>query len=341
MKLIEIMKIKSQNLVLRSVLTAFLEKAQYLCLIVFLLMFSCAEEIELTPDLDETASPEQTSTTSERYSFKNWKEFHELYLKFAKIQDAEELKAVSFYRPDNDSGLSPAIQGILNERNEFEVNGQVIWYSEGKFYELESDKPRQESQRTSTETLKVVGSITNTLVSPESINSRVNLGLNGHTNSFQKEFRKQRYVERCGTGIVQGPSPRAFKFVNELYSEYLVTGFQSNYSLYLRVKLEYNHKRRRWRLSGEGREISIDVSDASVLRRSVGPAYPDRSGNPFPYRVRFNSNCASHQTILLRWYYDIAPVAYGTYWDASAGGTITQKMVGDVENNRWRNSASW
>ncbi len=317
----------------------------YFALALFsLLLFGCS-----TDQIEEGVIETNTSTSEfnkEIFSFKNEQEFVDRYEEFSKLS-IEELEMNSFFSFDRNIDASPAIQGILNDDNEFKVAGKTIWFDQGNFYEIDDDS-EIETQKKSKKGLKVVGSVS---TSNEDVNTNskyviMNVGNAPHPRHtvapYQRQFRKQRYVEDCGNGKIQGPSRREFKYVNELYSEYVNYSNFHAYTLYLRVKLEYNIRGRSWRLSGEGREISIDFYDQSTLRHNDGTILTDYSQNPPTFRHTFSSDCASHQYVRLRYYYtyhQLSPRLY--HWKAGAFGTITQKMVGDVESNRWTSSVSF
>ncbi|WP_074408643.1 hypothetical protein [Aquimarina megaterium] len=292
--------------------------------------------------IEHEASVESTiESKTDRFSFKDWNEFNDLYSKFSKL-GMEELEMNSFFSFDRDLEVSPAIQGILNNDNEFELGGKIIWFKDGKFYELEEEEIA--AQKSNFGNLKEVGSVSYTRVNPKGVPGN-ETGIGAAKTVVvdnQYEFRKQRYVENCGSGNVQGTSPRAFKYVHEVYAEHLNTGgpFRvDTYRIFLRVKLEYNPKRRRWRLSGERREISINLSNNSFLRNHNGPvsSHPSDVNNR---SVVFSSSCATHQTLLLNSVTAPGPIA-GAHWDINVSGTITEKMYGDVERNRWRDRINW
>ncbi|KZS40248.1 hypothetical protein AWE51_04645 [Aquimarina aggregata] len=282
------------------------------------------------------------SLNKEIFSFKNWDEFRQRYLEFAKL-DTEMLEMQTFFSPDRALGvdLSYALQGILNKDHQFKVAGKTIWFDDGKFYELDDtiDLDVQKSNRTA---LRQVGSV---IAGPITLDSQgeASAGKSILDNN-QREFRKQKYIENCGTGAVQGTSPRAFKYVHEIFAETITSGapgFEvSQYAIHLRVKLEYNHKRRRWRLSGERREISISVSNSSVLRNRIGQPIRPHPSDINVGSVTFSSQCASHQSRLLNSINAAGPIA-GANWDIRVNGVITEKMVGDVPANRWRDTINW
>lgn len=303
-------------------------------LLLALILISCdSESIESSQEITDEQLNQLPSVdyNKEMFLFDNWDDFFSTYNKFSKMS-IEELESNSFYSNKSENSLSPAIQGILDENNEFKVEGKLVRFIKGDLYEV-SDK------------LKKIGSISNEFIEQKENNNKVIMNENGDTHSNQYRFRKQRYVENCGSGKVQGPSPRDFKYVNELFSErvFIYGPFvsQYHYSLYLRVKLEYNHRRRSWRASGERREITISVNDNSRLANGYGGYFYDQSGHPASYQINRTLSCASDQVIALRTFHSVAPINSGAYWDARMLGTITQKMYGDVESNRWVNYISW
>ncbi|EZH71702.1 hypothetical protein ATO12_05930 [Aquimarina atlantica] len=310
-------------------------------LFIMTVIISC-EKGDVNSIEQETNIESTVESKTNRFSFKDWNEFNDLYTKFSKLS-MEELEINSFFSFDRDLEVSPAIQGILNDDSEFELGGKIIWFTNGKFYEL--DEGEITVQKSSIENLKEVGSVSYTRINPkgETTNNVSDIGaVKRVVVDNQYEFRKQRYVENCGSGNTQGPSPRAFKYVHEVYAEHLNTGgpFEvHSYRIFLRVKLEYNRKRRKWRLSGERREISINLTNNSFLRNHNGPvsSHPSDVNNR---SVVFSSACATHQTILLNSVTAPGEIA-GAHWDINVNGTITEKMYGDVERNRWRDRINW
>ncbi|WP_075344685.1 hypothetical protein [Tenacibaculum agarivorans] len=298
--------------------------------IAFVSLFSCEQG-----NVDEIIEQEVNTTTSETqknlFSFKNWDDFNTAFINFSEL-DTEELKTVSFYNDERSSEFSDAFNAILNEDYQFEVANKIIWLHNGAFYELDDSTIQNPNANIST--LKKVGSITTDIVPIE--NEYLERGTVAINN--QKEFRKQRYVEGCGSGKVQGPSPRAFKYVNEAYAETARIGNQNYHSLYLRIKLEYNHRRRSWRLSGESREISVNATNSSYIRTASAPI----AGLNYTIikNISFNSGCSSHKNLLLSRL--IAPFQiHSIQWAVKLNGTVTQKMLGDVETNRWTNYINW
>lgn len=316
-------------------------KKMIFLLFIMTVIISC-EKGDLNSTGQEADIESTIESKTDRFSFKDWNEFNDLYSKFSKLS-MEELEMNSFFSFDRDMEVSPAIQGILNNDKEFELGGQIIWFNKGKFYEL--DKEGIATQKSNLENLKEVGSVSYTRINPKGVipdnETEIDAAKRVVVNN-QHEFRKQRYVENCGSGNTQGPSPRAFKYVHEVFAEHLNTGgpFEVHaYRIFLRVKLEYNHKRRRWRLSGEKREISINLTNNSFLRNHNGPVSPHPS-DVNNRSVVFSSSCTSHQTILLNSVTAPGAIA-GAHWDINVNGTITEKMYGDVERNRWRNRINW
>ncbi len=303
-----------------------------LVLTIALGMFSCEKESINTTTQETSFVNESPKIEDGMFSFDDWQEFRDLYNKFAEL-DTEQLISQSFYRYDKGFETSPAILGILNDDNQFIVTDKIIWFNEGKFYELEDDRAI-DFQKSNMTNLREVGSVSYSPVNVEgSDSSKSSVVL-----SNQHRFNKQRYVEDCGSGKVQGPSPRQFKYVHEVYHELLVTPAPlpiSQFSLWLRVKLEYNHKRRKWRHSGEGREISININNNSFLENNR--PYPDDYNRR---SVVFSSDCATHQVILLN-RVTVAAAPYNSHWNINVSGTITEKMLGDVEGNRWKDEIYW
>jgi len=306
-----------------------MKKIMYL-LVISVVMFSCEKE-----SVDDGNGNLSTEAKEEMFAFEDWKEFREVYIKFAKLSP-EELEAQSFFSYGRDMDVSYAIQGILNEDNQFKLADKIIWFQDGKFYEMENNK-NIENQKLNPKELKEVGSVSNEIVDSNGIDNAKSVVL---TNQY--EFNKQKYIENCGSGRVQGPSARKFKYVHEVVAELIVTGAPFaqvyQYSLYLRVKLEYNHKGRSWRLSGENRDISINIKNTSFFTNHLGTNYS--TGSNSVYSVRFSNSCTSHQTIFLSEVNSPGPIS-GGYWNINIKGTITEKMFGDVERNRWRDNINW
>ncbi len=276
----------------------------------------------------------ELTTKKEIFSFKNWDEFHQLYEKFAKL-NMEELQARSFFSYDRNPNISWALQGILNTENKFKLDDKTIWFDDGKFYELDNEE-EMATEKSNFKDLKEVGSVSQIPLSYSSddiLEKTVPIA-----NQYQ--FRKQRYIENCGSGAVQGSSPRAFKYVHEAFAEYLVTGFQHNYGLWLRVKLEYNYKRNRWRPSGEKREISINLTNTSFLTNYFGTNYSIGNGAQNNRTITFSSSCDSDKQIFLNSVSALGLIP-NSFWSINVSGTITEKMVGDVPSNRWRDTVNW
>ena len=123
-----------------------------------------------------------------------------------------------------------------------------------------------------------------------------------------------------------------------MHAEFIVTGLQSTYSLALRLYLEYNHRGNSWRLSGENREIFVNVTDMLFLgNRQTAVVYPDHSRNPRTHNIRFNSSCSSHQIFPLRLFRNFfGPLSGSPEWRVNTRGTIVEKMIED--NDRWNHS---
>ncbi|WP_299211136.1 hypothetical protein [uncultured Aquimarina sp.] len=312
--------------------------------IIFLLMISagivsCENESNDFVD-QETSNDLSIQKEKEIFSFDNWEEFRKSYLKFAKLS-TEELEGVSFLTShyDEEMEISYALQGILNKDNQFRLADKIIWFDQGNFYEFESDEEIA-TQKLNIENLKEVGSVSQI---PVSLSEDTSLAKTVPISN-QYQFRKQSYIENCGTGITQGPSPRAFKYVHEAFAELIVSGspfYQVyQYALHLRVKLEYNHRGNSWRLSGEGRDISINLTNTSFLTNQLGSNLSTGIGATNYRTIRFSNSCASHQQELLN---EVrAPgLIPNSFWNINVSGTITQKMFGDTESNRWRDTVNW
>ena len=137
-----------------------LENFKISALLILFVVTSCDTEVDIQPELTDADISTDMDKQSGRFVFQNVDEFQSLYLKFAKM-DVEELQSMSFYNPETESQLSPAILGILNPDNEFVLDGNIIWYDGGRFYELENDSAI-DSQKADKSKLKAVGSLTNT-----------------------------------------------------------------------------------------------------------------------------------------------------------------------------------
>ena len=304
--------------------------------IIFLLalsigIISC--EKESFEPIEQNTNAESISQ-KEIFSFKDWEEFRNLYNKFTSL-DVEELQAQSFFTYDKDPNMSWAFQGILNEDNHFIIAGKTIWVDNGNFYELKSSKGFAE-QKSNKSLLQQVGSVSQASVSSS---SQGNLAKTVAISN-QHQFRKQRYIENCGAGITQGPSPRAFKYVHEAFAETINILGQYNYALILRVKLEYNYKRNRWRASGEGREISIKLTNISFLTNHIGTNYSIGNAAQNYRTITFSSSCHSDKQMPLNSVDAAGPIP-NSFWSVNVSGTVTEKMFGDVESNRWKDTINW
>lgn len=308
--------------------------------IIFLLaltigIISCEKEsfepIENNTNLEST-------TKEDIFVFKDWEEFRDLYDKFSSL-DKEELQAESFFTYDKNPNMSWAFQGILNKDNQFIVADKTIWVDNGEFYELDDHKELTE-QKSNKSSLKQVGSVSQApIVSSSQENSAKTVAI-----SNQHQFRKQRYIENCGAGITQGPSPRAFKYVHEAFAETISYGSpfyrQYLYSLSLRVKLEYNHRRNSWRASGEGREIDIRLTNNSFLTNHLGQNLNTGGGSTVIRNITFSNSCHSDKQQLLSSINAAGPIP-NSFWSVNVSGTVTEKMFGDVESNRWKDTINW
>ncbi|MFL1896111.1 hypothetical protein ACJRPK_10435 [Aquimarina sp. 2-A2] len=304
-----------------------MKKFFYLIGIFGILNLSCEKDPDTFFVENEISQPEK----NEINSFDSWDEFHKTYSKYSKINDLEELEAISFYRIEKDtSQYSPALQAILNANNQFKINGEIIELENGIFKKTKNNNNVQEFEN--------VGRVSTVSIPADNLIDEKATNLNTNNRTLYKYwlFYQQNYID-CRNGTNHGSAPRYFRYLHQVLAEYLVTGAQYNYSLYLRLYLEYNHRSGSWRLSGERREISINVTDRSRL---PNPPQPDQSGNPSTYNLVYNNHCSSHQIFLLRWTYDIGP-SYHPYWIVDLKGTIKQKMTGESEANRWTHYVSW
>lgn len=310
-----------------------------LLLLTFIGLLSCEQENEDSIISQEPQDNVSSEIINDLFQFKDWDEFGKTYAKFSKLT-VDELKTISFYDYEKNIEASPAINGILNKENKFMVDNKVIWFHKGNFYELD-DTVAMKSQKPDISQLKEVGSVSQ---QPLYFDTSSNTESRGRVIiNNQKEFRKQSYIERCGNGKIQGPSPRAFKFVDEVYHELVIYGFRKvyYYSLRFRTKLEYNRRRRSWRHSGESREISINLNNSSFMwLYGAFPIPTTTNGHYIRRSITFNSNCSSNQDFLL-YSIDAAGMIPGASWVINLSGTVTQKMVGDVNRNRWRDVIQW
>ncbi|WP_299899714.1 hypothetical protein [uncultured Aquimarina sp.] len=308
--------------------------------IIFLLaisigLISCEKEsfepIENNTNLEST-------TKEDIFVFKDWEEFRDLYDKFSSL-DTEELQAVSFFTYDKNPNMSWAFQGILNKDNQFIVADKTIWVDNGKFYELDGHKALAE-QKSNKNLLKQVGSVSQ---APIASSSQGNLAKTVAISN-QHQFRKQKYIENCGAGITQGPSPRAFKYVHEAFAETISYGSplyrQYLYRLSLRVKLEYNHRGNSWRASGEGRDIEIRLTNNSFLTNHLGQNLNTGGGSTVIRNITFSNSCHSDKQQLLSSINAAGPIP-NSFWSVNVSGTVTEKMFGDVESNRWKDTINW
>jgi len=276
-------------------------------------------------------------------SYENWDAFDKAYSEYAKM-DTEDLEAVSFYSiEEDDMSYSPAIQAIINNDNQFKLNNEIIELVDGDFIKRNYSKNGQS-------TPEKVGSVTYKPVPNDTEFSKNNGGIEiNHNNKAYwelKEFRQQQYIN-CKNGVNHGgPSARNFRFLHQVYGEYIIRGFaQHSYTLWLRLYLEYNHRGGSWRLSGENREISVNVTDRSYLTQIAAPrngiGYPDFSGNPSNYSIRWSSSCHSHKTFPLRETRDVGAIGGTPVWVVNLSGTITEKMSGDAVSNKWVHNINW
>ncbi|MEW7292722.1 hypothetical protein [Aquimarina sp. 2304DJ70-9] len=318
-------------------------KKNVFLLLILAVTISCQKDSpeSFTEATDQESNVEfSPELKSGRFSFKNWEEFNGFYMSLVNL-DSDELEAKSFYTTEKDDmEILPAIQGILNENNEFEVADQIIWFNEGNFYELDSEV-NGITQKTSPKDLKEIGSVSYTLVNNgETSNDETEIGLAKTVPvANQHQFWKQKYIEKCGSGKTQGRSPRKFKYVHEVFAQYLSLGYIRQYSLHLRVKLEYNYRRNRWRLSGERREININITNNSFLRNQFGQvssSYP----SDIQRSIVFSSGCSSHVNRFLN-SVEAPGLIPNAYWDVNVSGRIVEKMLGDDERNRWTDRISW
>ena len=292
------------------------------------LMTSC-EKNDLTEIDQNQIHLEEISKIN---SYENAESFMRAYNEFANT-DPETLENISFYSIEKDNlEYSPALQAILNDDNQVIIDNKLILFKEGKFYEVD------EKQKKS---LKEVGS-----VSINKINSNLNLEEEKGTVAISNQwaFYKQRHELNCGAGPVEGRSPRRFKYVHEAYAEEVRLFLFYNYYLYLRVKLEYNSSGSRWRLSGERRNININLTNSSYLVSYAGQPITYFNGvyvANVKRNISFNSDCSTHQTIPLTTYEQLPGSLPNIGWDVTVSGTITEKMYGDFESNRWTDQVNW
>ncbi|EZH74068.1 hypothetical protein ATO12_14430 [Aquimarina atlantica] len=306
-----------------------------IALIISITNISCEPEEQIVKsDLQQNDSIKDADINS----YENWDAFHKAYSEYAKM-DVEALESTSFYSVEKDNMVySPALQAILNEDNQFKLNNEIIELVDGNFI-------KKSIAKNGKSTSEKVGSVFATPVSTDNEDLEKSVEINLNRAYWElKEFRQQRYIN-CQNGVNHGgPSARNFRFLHQAFGEYIITGFQHNYNLWLRLYLEYNHRRGSWRLSGENREIFVNVTDNSFLTNLQNPnrpAYPDFSGNPTTYNLRFSNSCHSHKSFLLRTFNNPGSLGGTPIWQINLNGTIKQKMTGDVESNRWTHNINW
>lgn len=291
------------------------------------LFFSCEKN-----DLQEVeTNPVSTERITQINSYKSYEDFMEAYSQYAKT-DTETLEEISFYKIEDDNlEYSPALQAILNDDHQVIIDNKLILFKEGKFYEVDNDGNKNP---------KEIGGVTTNKIS-STINQIDTKGTVAISNQWA--FNKQRHQINCNPGgPIEGPSPRRFKYVHEAYAQEMWIGLFYQYELYLRVKLEYNSTGSRWRLSGEIREININLSNSSYLLDNAGRPIIQNFNIPRVIgNISFNGSCASHQTILLTEYTGLVAPVSTIGWDVTVNGTITEKMKGDIEANRWTDQVNW
>jgi len=258
-------------------------------------------------------------------SYKSWEEFYQVYSEYSEISDLTELEANSLYEIDKDDRkYSPALQGIINENNQFKVGNDIIELDNGVFKKINYKSNIKEFENIGTVNVMTTPLDDSAQIVPNEKSSP----LSPYNSSLYetREFRQVRYVN-CQNGVDHGSAPRSFRFLHQVYSEFIVLGSRQVYSLYLRLFLEYNHRRGSWRLSGENREISVDIKDSSILGGEQGVF---SSGTK---EVKFNSSCTSHRGFLLKRFNTTIPLGSPSRWFVSLSGTITEKMTGN--NYSW------
>lgn len=306
-------------------------KKTFFLLLISVLLFSCEQESEDSIK-QETNLEEIIGLDDGIFSFKNWEEYGELYSKFGTLS-MEELEEQSFFSDKKNLNVSAAINGILNDNNQFIVAGKIIWFHQNKFYEIEDGV---DVQKLNLKNLKEVGSVSNTVINSDSEASSIK----GVITTNQHEFKREKYIDRCGSGTTWGSLPRPFKYVHEIVQEHMRVNATNYYSLILKVKLEYNEKRRKWRQAGDKREIIISLTNNnSFLGNINGPASGTVDINE--RNIQRNWSCTSDEEIVLTRIIVHSSLPSGYSWKTNIKGTITEKIIGDTVNNRWTDRVNW
>lgn len=284
------------------------------------MMTSCHNELEETVNINETSSVKKES--SSMVKFKNWEEFDVLYNSINE-KSLDELtewsnnnnpnSLMNYYNDliDNEVPLSEdeeveinsltfALQAIFNKDNEFQVGGDIIYYTDGSLYSIPSDggKVKEGNLFRSSDLsgYKKIGAIElNVKDSYDYIDksseiledNSSSLGIptweikvpqEAIRSSRQKEFWRNSYYD-CRNYRNVGRGHHTFKHIIELVSREWHRqdgrGLRNYSTLSIDVKLEYKDGGK-WRSAGEYRNVSFSHMN---LRSYIDPQRVGKSSN--------------------------------------------------------------
>ncbi|PKV52213.1 hypothetical protein ATE84_4320 [Aquimarina sp. MAR_2010_214] len=321
-----------------------------------LLIVSCSQDQNFESDLTDQSLKKETSLLT----FKDWDHFYEEYNSISYLNQDELTSWVSkkhhnaLLNSFNDSDeysieketdintLTNGLLAILNENQEFKVGENIIYFKNGKFYEISKKKIIRNSEwKNNLSNLKKIGEANIELANSQKENKTFSFNAgNGTIKIEAHDFRRQVW-KNCSSGALINGTCCTTRYTNSLINRSFNLGGSHNIisELYFDVNMGYHYKGK-WRKSGEHRNITVNLSTNGKLLFDNG--YPTGPNNNFNKNVSRNLPCkTSDQRILLgNASYSVALGGYGV-WHVNIEGTTTQHVNGDVSSNKWTNYINW
>ncbi len=274
-------------------------------------------------------------TIESRLKFDTADQFNQYYKELSQFYTKEELtnwaenknynSYLRYETEDNELPYSDIFKTLINWNKEFEIGENIIWLNEGIMYAIPKSQENEiEQLKLNPNQLEAIGDI---VPIQENNSNRTTRFCAGKRDSrHQREFHQYSY-QPCGGSFSNTTGKR--KYVHEVLNESF-SFYGARYSnLYLKVKLEYRYRNRKWKSAGEHRKIDINVyGDFQVV------------GETHFFNINGSFDCSRDVTALI--------VSHPPYYSASyycfdlyMAGAITQQIKGDSYINRWTSSGSF